>query len=90
MANWNPNSRTRSRGREPLTTCAGCGRRIPRDKAVCVKKRGSGILSKDLDLPKDIVIDVNIQELCYCISCAKHRHIFERLKARAKYKRGEF
>ena len=90
MANWNANSRAKRRGREPLVVCAGCGRRIPRDKAVCIKKKGNGILSGDLDLPEDTVIDVNVQELCYCISCAKHRHIFEKLKNKSRYRKGGF
>lgn len=87
MANWNPNARTKRRGREHLVLCSACGRRIPRDKAICLKKSGLGFLSKDIDLPKDAIVDVGVKTMCYCISCAKHRHIFEKLRRESKRRR---
>ncbi|NPA22167.1 MAG: hypothetical protein GXN92_01135 [Candidatus Micrarchaeota archaeon] len=67
------------RGREPLVTCDACGRTIPRDKAVEYSK---GIVF-DVD-QKDIVLDLTRKKVYYCISCAKHRKIFEKKKKRLR------
>lgn len=63
------------RGREPLVTCDACGRTVPRDKAVEYVKSSM----VDID-QKDVVIDLTRRKVYYCISCAKHRKIFEKKK----------
>ncbi len=63
------------RGREPLVVCDACGRTVPRDKAVEYFK--SSVF--DID-QKDIVVDLTRRKVFYCISCAKHRKIFEKKK----------
>ncbi len=69
-----------ARGREPLVRCDACGRRIPRDKAVEYYKG----LSFDIGEQKDVVLDLTARKVYYCISCAKHRKIFEKKKRRAE------
>ena len=66
----------KSRGREPLVRCEACGRRVPRDKTVDII-RGSRY---DIGDQKDVVIDTGIRRMYYCISCGKHRKIFEKKK----------
>jgi|YelNatPaOPRAMG01_1025707.scaffolds.fasta_scaffold03676_8 ribosomal protein S26 len=68
------------RGREPLVRCDACGRRIPRDKSVEYIKG----MSFDTGEQKDVVIDLTARKVHYCISCAKHRGIFEKKKERAE------
>jgi ribosomal protein S26 len=68
------------RGKETLTTCNQCGRSVPRNKAVIVEK---GI---KFDTEMHTANDVRFFEkmkLTYCISCAKHRGIFEMKKRQA-------
>jgi ribosomal protein S26 len=68
-----------SRGREPLVTCDACGRVVPRDKAV------EYIKSVNLDInQKETVLDLTRSKVYYCISCAKHRKIFEKKKKRLR------
>jgi ribosomal protein S26 len=69
----------KSRGREPLVRCEACGRRVPRDKTVDIIK-GSRY---DIGDQKDVIIDTSIRRVYYCISCGKHRHIFEIKKNQA-------
>ncbi len=68
------------RGNEPTVTCDACGRKVPRSKAVEVIK-GQHF---DLGDQKDVVIDLTARKVYYCISCAKHRKIFEKLKRRRR------
>ncbi len=68
------------RGRERLMKCDACGRLTPRDKAVEYFK---GFML-DTGEQQDIVIDMYSKKIYYCISCAKHRKIFEKKKERAK------
>ncbi|BCS91381.1 MAG: hypothetical protein ARM1_0838 [Candidatus Micrarchaeota archaeon] len=64
------------RGRETIVICDACGRKIPRNKAVAVEKPINLGVSGDLG-------NVRLFEkrkVYYCISCAKHRGIFEMKK----------
>lgn len=63
-----------SRGREKLLCCESCRRQVPRGKAVEFEKRS--VFSTDLRGP-DNVFAVSERTVYYCISCAKHRKIFE-------------
>ena len=69
----------KSRGREPLVRCEACGRRVPRDKTVDII-RGSRY---DIGDQKDVIVDTCMRKMYYCISCGKHRHIFEIKKNQA-------
>ena len=73
------------RGRERLVKCDACGRLVPRDKAVEYIK-GIGF---DLGEQEDVVLDVGFKKVYYCISCAKHRKIFEKKKKRLQRRREE-
>ena len=68
------------RGREPPVTCDNCGRTMPRNKAVSWEKTikfgtdpGSG----------SNVRFMSKRKVYYCISCAKHKRIFEKKKDEA-------
>ncbi|MGB9719721.1 MAG: hypothetical protein ACPL06_03975 [Candidatus Anstonellales archaeon] len=71
------------RGREPLVRCDACGRRIPRDKSVEFIKG----MSFDTGDQKDVVVDLTARKVYYCISCGKHRRIFQKKKERAEHMR---
>ncbi|MEK6982793.1 MAG: hypothetical protein AABX38_07705 [Candidatus Micrarchaeota archaeon] len=73
-----------SRGRERLENCASCGRRIPRDKAISFSKRN--FFSTDLKNADNISLS-SVTDVYYCISCAKHRGIFEKKKRMAQKRR---
>lgn len=75
----------RRRGRERLVRCVGCGRQIPRDKAVTDIKRRS--YSTDLKGEENVTY-MDTMEVSYCVSCGKHRGIFEKKKQQAQRKRG--
>jgi ribosomal protein S26 len=66
-----------SRGREKLMTCESCHRQVPRGKAVEFEKRS--VFSTDLRTA-DNIFTVSDRVVYYCISCAKHRKIFEKKK----------
>lgn len=68
------------RGRSTIVVCNSCGRKIPRNKAV-VFERGVSF-STDLHTANDIRF-FEKQKVYYCISCAKHRGIFEKKKRMA-------
>lgn len=68
------------RGRERLETCASCGRAVPRDKAVEYSRR----THFTTDLKEDNVTYTGFSDAYYCISCAKHRKIFEAKKRQAQ------
>jgi ribosomal protein S26 len=71
------------RGRERLERCVSCGRAVPRDKAVEYSSR----THFTTDLKEDNVTYTGFTDSYYCISCAKHRGIFERLKQQAQRRR---
>jgi ribosomal protein S26 len=68
------------RGRETSVTCDSCGRKVPRNKAVDFDKAIS--YSTDLHNSNDVRF-FERRRVYYCISCAKHRGIFERKKEMA-------
>ena len=75
------------RGRERLLYCESCGRAVPRDKAVEYSKRSA--FSTDLR-GEDNITTFSDRTVYYCISCAKHRKIFERKKEQAARRRERF
>lgn len=68
------------RGREQLVTCSSCGRKTPRNKAVADEK----VIRFSTDMREDSVDYFTRRKVYYCISCAKHRGIFERKKEQAQ------
>ena len=69
----------RRRGRERLESCVSCGRSVPRDKAVSFNRRS--VFSTDLkEKGAENVFAMSEVDVYYCISCAKHRKIFEKKK----------
>ncbi len=72
------------RGRSTLVVCSSCGRKVPRNKAV-VFERGISLSTGTHDT-NDIRF-FERQKLYYCISCAKHRGIFEKKKRMAAERR---
>ncbi len=67
------------RGRDSLVRCDNCGRNVPRTKAVQDEKvirYGTDPNDKDIKF-------MTRRKVYYCISCAKHRGIFEKKKERA-------
>ena len=77
----------KGRGRDPLVSCAACGRSMPRSKAVQDIRRVR--YSTELRVKDEDVTYSEVRKLYYCISCAKHRKIFEKKKKRflSKYNR---
>ncbi|MFA5076842.1 MAG: hypothetical protein WC488_00230 [Candidatus Micrarchaeia archaeon] len=76
-----------SRGREKLLTCESCRRQVPRGKAVEFEKRS--VFSTDMRSGTyNNVSTVSNIVVYYCISCAKHRKIFE-IKKRQMQRRNE-
>lgn len=76
----------KGRGRESSVSCAACGRSVPRGKAVQDNRRVR--YSTELRTADDITY-TDMRKIYYCISCAKHRKIFEKKKKRfmSKYNR---
>ncbi|MBD3389573.1 hypothetical protein GF415_01305 [Candidatus Micrarchaeota archaeon] len=72
------------RGRDRLMTCVSCGRAVPREKAVEYERRNS--YSTDLRDEENVSAMSTTVEY-YCISCAKHRKIFEKKKRQAQKRR---
>jgi ribosomal protein S26 len=70
----------KTRGRERLVNCDACGRTIPRDKSVTYNRMN--VYSTDLKTADDVRTTSRV-ESHYCISCAKSKRIFEKLKNRA-------
>ena len=77
----------RRRGRERQENCVSCGRTVPRDKAVDFNKRS--FFSTDLRTGDNVSLFTET-DVYYCISCAKHRKIFEKKKKPAQMRRGVF
>ena len=72
------------RGRDRLMTCVSCGRAVPRDKAVDYERRSS-FTTDFRDRENVTAFSQNVEY--YCISCAKHRKIFEKKKKIAAKRR---
>ncbi len=68
------------RGSETTTTCESCGRSVPRDKAIIYERAIS--FSTDTHTTNDVRF-FERRKTYYCISCAKHRGIFEKKKRQA-------
>jgi ribosomal protein S26 len=68
------------RGKDTLVICESCGRKVPRNKAVIFEKSIS--FSTDLKTANDVRF-FERRKVYYCISCAKHRGIFEKKKRQA-------
>ncbi len=68
------------RGREPPVRCDNCGRMVPRGKAVSEEKR----INLGTDANEGNIRFFTSRKVYYCISCAKHRGIFEKLKQKAQ------
>ena len=68
------------RGSETNTTCESCGRMVPRDKAIVYERAIS--FSTDTHTTNDVRF-FERRKTYYCISCAKHRGIFEKKKRQA-------
>ncbi len=66
-----------TRGRERSLSCESCRRQVPRGKAVEFEKRS--VFSTDLRGTEN-VFAVSERVVYYCISCAKHKKIFEKKK----------
>lgn len=69
------------RGKDTLVTCDQCSRRVPRTKAVDFEKRIS--FGTELHNEHDVRF-MTSRKVYYCISCAKHRGIFEKKKEQAE------
>ena len=67
------------RGKEQVVTCVNCGRKSPRSKAVMDEK----VIRFSTDTRVDDVRYMTTRKVYYCISCAKHKGIFERKKEQA-------
>ncbi|MDE1804753.1 MAG: hypothetical protein KGH59_03145 [Candidatus Micrarchaeota archaeon] len=76
------------RGSDTLVTCDQCGRRVPRTKAVDFQKRFS--YGTELHNENDVRSMLFSRKVYYCISCAKHRGIFEKKKEQAARSAGRF
>jgi ribosomal protein S26 len=63
------------RGKEISVVCDSCGRKMPRNKAVAYEKGVS--FSTELHNANDVRF-FEKKKVYYCVSCAKHRHIFQR------------
>lgn len=70
----------KTRGRERLVTCSSCGRTMPKDKSV--KFGRMNVYSTELKTAEDVKASTFVESY-YCISCGKHRRIFEKLKNKA-------
>ncbi|MFA4983283.1 MAG: hypothetical protein WC588_03630 [Candidatus Micrarchaeia archaeon] len=70
----------KTRGRERLINCDACGRMMPRDKTITYNTMN--VYSTDLKTADDVRATTHVEKH-YCISCAKSKRIFEKLKNRA-------
>ncbi|MFA5107992.1 MAG: hypothetical protein WC492_00450 [Candidatus Micrarchaeia archaeon] len=74
---------SKPRGRERLVNCDSCGRRIPRDKALTMDKVTVYSTEFKGDTEEEKLNDVRTMlrsEQHFCVSCGKHRHLFEKKK----------
>ncbi|MDE1832947.1 MAG: hypothetical protein KGH58_00840 [Candidatus Micrarchaeota archaeon] len=69
-----------SRGKETVVVCDSCGRKVPRDKGVAYERAIS--FNTEMKNAQDVRF-FERRKQWYCISCAKHRGIFEKLKRNA-------
>ncbi len=62
------------RGREQLVRCDNCGRNVPRNKAVSDEK----VIRFGTDMNNRDIKFMTRRKVHYCISCAKHKGIFQK------------
>ena len=72
------------RGRATLVRCNGCGRNVPRGKAVVDYR--SVVYSTDLRNADDLRY-MEKRKVHYCVSCGKSLGVYEKKKKQAEYKR---
>ncbi len=72
------------RGSDRLVSCISCGRSVPKNKAIEYERRSR--ISTDLRDENNVSTFLSNVEK-YCISCAKHRKITEKLKKQAAKRR---
>jgi len=70
-----------ARGRETAVTCDSCGRKVPRNKACDFDKAIT--FSTDMHTANDVRF-FEKRRVYYCISCAKHRGIFQKKREQAE------
>ncbi|MDE1869259.1 MAG: hypothetical protein KGH60_04845 [Candidatus Micrarchaeota archaeon] len=68
------------RGKETAVVCESCGRKVPRNKGIAFEKAIS--FNTAMKTTNDVRF-FERRKTYYCISCAKHRGIFEKLKRQA-------
>ncbi len=69
----------KTRGKDRLVVCDSCGRRVPRDKSVSFFR--TGVISTEMDTGENANLKMLLpRETHYCISCGKHRKIFQKKK----------
>ncbi len=68
------------RGKETIVICEQCGRKVPRNKGVMFEKAIS--FNTGMQNTNDVRF-FERRKVWYCISCAKHRGIFEKKKRQA-------
>lgn len=71
----------RLRGSESHVTCDSCGRDVPRSKGVAYEKMVR--YGTDPNSQQNVRF-MTRRKVYYCISCAKHRGIFEKKKREAE------
>ncbi|MFA5049640.1 MAG: hypothetical protein WC501_01400 [Candidatus Micrarchaeia archaeon] len=76
------------RGRDRQMTCSGCGRSVPRTKAVSYDRRSK--FSSDLKNKEEDIFIFSQSTDYYCISCAKHRGITQKKKEQLARRRERF
>lgn len=72
------------RGKDTSVICDQCGRKVPRGKAVAYERGVS--FNTELHTNDDRSF-FERKRVYYCISCAKHRGIFEKLRKQAERER---
>lgn len=75
------------RGKDRLESCVSCGRSVPRTKAVDFVQKS--FFTTDLRTADNVTLATD-RDVYYCISCAKHRKIFEKKKKLMQRNRGAF
>ncbi|PIT84042.1 hypothetical protein COU37_05285 [Candidatus Micrarchaeota archaeon CG10_big_fil_rev_8_21_14_0_10_45_29] len=71
------------RGRDKLITCDSCGRRVPRDKALSLDTFTTYSTEFKGDTEEEKLNDTRTslrREQHFCISCGKHRRLFDKKK----------
>lgn len=66
-----------NKGKPQTVTCDSCGARIPRNKAIRIRKHSLPIDRRLFDELKRRKASLHIGSVIvtYCISCARHRHV---------------